>query len=72
MAAASPTAVATRASAIPGATASILPPPLARPAKESIIPQTVPKRPIKGEIEPIEASVVSWIPFYLVLYLHLV
>jgi len=53
MAAARPTAVATRASAIPGATASMLPPPWERPEKASIIPQTVPKRPMNGVIDPI-------------------
>ena len=57
IAAARPTAVATRASAIPGATASIDPPPPARPAKASMIPHTVPNNPTNGVTEPIEARV---------------
>jgi len=56
MAATRPTAVAIRASAIPGATiAREAEPADPMPWKELIIPQTVPKRPIKGEVEPVVA-----------------
>ena len=57
MAAASPTAVATSASAMPGATASMEPPPEAKPEKASMMPQTVPNKPMKGATEPMVASV---------------
>src|SRR5258708_33011755 len=44
-----PAAVVTRASAMPGATARRLAEPeVPRPEKASMMPQTVPKRPMKG------------------------
>src|SRR5690606_40417826 len=56
MAATSPRAVAKRASAIPGATtASEVLAVAAIEAKEFIIPQTVPKRPMKGAADPTDA-----------------
>src|SRR5208283_1364605 len=49
IAANSPAAVVTRASAMPGATARRLAEPeVPRPEKASIMPQTVPNRPMKG------------------------
>jgi hypothetical protein len=49
-------AVATRASAMPGATvASVTCCRLARPVKACMMPQTVPNRPTYGETEPTEA-----------------
>src|SRR5690606_21485348 len=52
-----PATVVTRASATPGATALMLPEPLAAiPMKASITPSTVPRSPSSGPTEPIVAS----------------
>jgi hypothetical protein len=52
-----PSAVATRASAMPPETAAIPPDPVAAiPRKALMIPTTVPKRPMNGAVEPIVAS----------------
>ncbi len=57
MAAKSPKAVATKASAMPGATVTRLADFLTPiPIKESIMPHTVPKRPIKGVTLPVVAK----------------
>src|SRR5690349_23390437 len=57
MAANRPAAVVISASAMPGATARRLAAPAEpRPEKASMMPQTVPKRPIKGLTEPVVAS----------------
>ena len=57
MAAASPAAVAISASEIPGATTARLAEPLKPiPLKDSIIPQTVPKSPMKGAVLPVVAK----------------
>ena len=54
MAAARPAAVAINASEIPGATTARVADPLApMPLKVSMIPQTVPKSPIKGLALPL-------------------
>ena len=56
MAAARPAAVAISASEIPGATMAKVADPLAPiPLKVSMMPQTVPKRPIKGLALPVVA-----------------
>ena len=58
MAAASPSAVASRASAIPGATtARLVVCSLEMPMKLFMIPQTVPNRPTKGAVAPIVARI---------------
>src|SRR5712692_6723407 len=60
MAAASPPAVVTSASEIPGATArKVAAPAVPRPWNASMIPQTVPKRPTKGVTAPVIASHVT-------------
>ena len=52
-----PPAVATSASATPGATAARLPDPFeAMPIKALMMPNTVPVRPSRGLTEPIVAS----------------
>src|SRR3984957_4314081 len=57
MAVTKPAAGGNKASEMPGATARKLAEPAApRPEKASMMPQTVPKRPIKGETEPVVAS----------------
>ena len=57
MAAKSPAAVVTRASAMPGATARRLAEPeVPSPEKASMMPQTVPKRPMKGVTPAVVAS----------------
>ena len=62
MAATSPAAVAMSASAIPGATtASEADPTLPIPMKEFMIPHTVPKRPIKGVVDPVVARKVRYL-----------
>jgi hypothetical protein len=56
MAAANPAAVAMSASEIPGATtARVADPRIPIPRKASMIPHTVPKRPMKGVVEPVVA-----------------
>ena len=56
IAAAKPAAVAISASEIPGATTARLADPLIPiPLNDSIIPQTVPKSPIKGAVLPVVA-----------------
>ena len=57
MATKSPAAVVMSASEMPGATARRLAAPaLPRPEKASMMPQTVPNRPMNGETEPVVAS----------------
>src|ERR1700732_5174545 len=57
MAVASPAAVVNKASEMPGATARRLAAPaLPRPEKASIMPHTVPKRPMNGATDPVVAS----------------
>ncbi len=57
MAAARPAAVVTRASEIPGATArNVAAPAVPSPWKASMIPQTVPNRPMNGVTAPVIAS----------------
>src|SRR6266478_3245887 len=59
MAVKSPAAVVTRASEMPGATARRLAEPAApKPEKASMMPQTVPNRPMNGVTEPVVASQV--------------
>ncbi len=61
IAAASPIAVAIKASEMPGATtASEALPVVPIPWKAPIIPQTVPNRPIKGAVEPVVARKVRY------------
>ena len=57
MAANSPAAVVMSASEMPGATArKVAAPEVPRPWKASIMPQTVPKSPMKGVTAPVVAS----------------
>jgi hypothetical protein len=63
MATSSPTAVAMRASEIPAITLVPAPPDsLAMSPKARMIPSTVPKRPMKGELLPTVARKDSHLP----------
>ena len=78
MAAASPAAVATSASAMPGATvASVAFPVIAMPEKAFMIPHTVPNRPMNGVALPVVARngrrfsippTCSWVVLYIARY----